>query len=249
MFSFLKYRLRALLRASGYDVFRINFQDEGDVNYSSIQPYASYSPWLGNREFSSIYRRVESNTLVDIMRCFELYELLKYSTCDLAGDILEVGVWQGGTGGLMASVEQSINKETKIYLCDTFEGVVKASDNDSGYTGGEHADTSEKKVEKFLANLGVNNAVILKGIFPEDTANRLDKHTFKLCHIDVDTYDSAKDTFNWVITRLVSGGAVVFDDYGFYNCAGVTRFVNSLKSNPDLVVLHNINGHAIVLKK
>ena len=32
-----------------------------------------------------------------------------------------------------------------------------------------------------------------------------------LCHIDVDVYQSARDTVEWVEPRLTSGGAIVFD--------------------------------------
>ena len=46
---------------------------------------------------------------------------------------------------------------------------------------------------------------------------------------------------------MVSGGATVFDDYGFHGCEGVTRMVNAIRER-DAAVIYNLNGHAIVLK-
>ena len=44
------------------------------------------------------------------------------------------------------------------------------------------------------------------------------------------------------------GGIIVYDDYGFYGCDGISRFVEEQMSLPDRVVLHNLNGHAVTVK-
>jgi O-methyltransferase len=62
-------------------------------------------------------------------------------------------------------------------------------------------------------------------------------------------YDSARDGFLWVWDRLVRGGVVIFDDYGFHDCEGVTRFVNEVASRPDVAFVHNLNGHGVVFKR
>jgi O-methyltransferase len=52
----------------------------------------------------------------------------------------------------------------------------------------------------------------------------------------------------WVWPRLVAGGMIVYDDYGFRGCEGVTQFVNEQRSKPDRLIFHNLNGHAIAIK-
>ena len=90
---------------------------------------------------------------------------------------------------------------------------------------------------------------ILKGIFPEDTANKiLPNEIFGLCHIDVDVYTSAKDILEWVWDRLIPGGVIVFDDYGFHTCTGVTKLVEEYRYYNDRQIIHNLNGHAIMIK-
>lgn len=239
----LLYPVRTLARKMGYDIFRVSFHAHGDCQYSTVTPYATYSPWLSDPAFQRVYDVVQHNTLVDVYRCYALWDLVP-QLAQIPGDILEVGVWRGGTGCLMAS--RAADKT--VYLCDTFEGVVKAGANDSGYKGGEHADTSIDVVEKLAQRLGANNYRILKGIFPEDTAQAVADKKFSLCHIDVDVYESAKDVLEWVWPRLSVGGMVVFDDYGFYNCAGVTKLVNDQKGLSDRLVLHNLNGHGTLVK-
>jgi O-methyltransferase len=41
---------------------------------------------------------------------------------------------------------------------------------------------------------------------------------------------------------------VVFDDYGFRGCVGITLLAEELRARQDLVFVHNANGHAILVK-
>jgi O-methyltransferase len=217
-----------------------------NVIHHRVLPYATYCPWLSDEEFKSVYDKIQNYTLVDIYRCYELWTIAK-QLADIDGCFLEVGVWRGGTGALIA--EAIKNKCTKkIYLADTFAGVVKAGKNDPVYKGGEHSDTSKTLVESLLRELDLTNAVLLEGIFPEETSNLINEPIVFL-HCDVDVYSSAKDIINWGIPRLCSGGAIIFDDYGFSGCEGITQFVNELRLNSGFIFIHNLNGHAIFIKK
>jgi O-methyltransferase len=166
----------------------------------------------------------------------------------LSGDILEVGVWRGGTGVLMAKAAELFSPNARVFLADTFKGVVKAGAMDTAYKGGEHADTSLDIVQTLVRALGVSNVQLLVGIYPEDVdLNIMKDLPIKLCHIDVDTYESAKDIFDEVWPRLVRGGTIVFDDYGFWGCEGVTDLCNGI-AHPDAFFIHNLNGHGIFVK-
>ena len=43
-------------------------------------------------------------------------------------------------------------------------------------------------------------------------------------HIDVDTYISAKESFDFIMQNAVKGAVVVLDDYGGWFTDGVTKF-------------------------
>ena len=78
---------------------------------------------------------------------------------NVQGSILEVGVWRGGTGAILTKAAQANGK--KVFLADTFEGVVKAGSKDTSYKGGEHADTSEAMVKHLMESLLLPNYSIL----------------------------------------------------------------------------------------
>jgi O-methyltransferase len=217
------------------------------VSHSVVIPWATYSPWNDDTEFLTTHQKIQHNTLVDIYRCHELWSLVR-ETSHLRGDILEVGVWRGGTGCLMAAQASRLEPSTTVFLCDTFKGVVKAGIKDSVYRGGEHADTFVDVVHRLKTGMGLSNVQLLEGIFPDATGEQVNDRQFSLCHIDVDVYESAKDVLEWVWPRLVRGGVIVYDDYGFFTCEGVTSLVNEHLQGPGAITLHNLNGHAVVVK-
>ncbi len=219
------------------------------VIHQLVIPHATYSPWWADDEFQTTFKEVQSFTLVDVYRLYELWTLVEQLK-NVDGDILEVGVWRGGSGCLLARKAKLVGLETTtVFLCDTFAGVVKAGAQDSEYTGGEHSNTSAEIVRRLAARLGLDNVRILEGTFPDETAHTIESGRFRLCHIDVDVYESARDVFEWCWTRLSLGGVVVFDDFGFHDCEGVTRLVTELATRADVLFLHNLNGHALLIKR
>lgn len=213
--------------------------------HSRVLPYATLSPWLSDTDFLEIYEEIKDSTLVDIYRLYELWCISKQSA-DLEGDILEVGVWRGGSGAVLAKAIQNF-PDKKVFLADTFRGVVKAGVRDTVYVNGEHADTSFQHVQKLISKLSLKNVQILEGVFPEDTGSQITSK-ISLIHIDVDVFDSCKDIVSWAFERLSKGSVIIFDDYGFQGCEGVKYFVDELRENKDFLFIHNLNGHAIFIK-
>jgi len=213
------------------------------ISHAQIISFASYSPWLDDIDFSEIFKAISESTLVDIYRCYELYTLAR-QLAYLPGEIVEVGVWRGGTAALLAkAVPGKI-----IHLYDTFSGVVKAKKEfDTIYTGGEHADTGEYLVRNLFKSLDLPCQIHV-GVFPEDTDGALPE-TVSLAHIDVDTYQSALDSFLTIWPRLSINGMMIFDDYGFFGCEGVTQAVQEvLASTRNALFIYNLNGHGILTK-
>ncbi len=209
-----------------------------------ILPFATLAPWLTDQGFKYAFEKAKDYTLVDLYRAHELWTLARQIT-SVPGDVLEVGVWRGGTGAILASACRGMDKT--VYLADTFEGVVKAGENDTSYKGGEHADTSLEIVRGLIDSLKLNNVELLQGVFPDDTADRI-RGKIAFLHCDVDVYTSSRDVVQWCLPRLSVGSVLVFDDYGFFGCEGVTKFCDELGRNADFRFIHNLNGHAIFVK-
>jgi O-methyltransferase len=247
-------RVRQLVKRAGHWRLRwvlTNFdaQHQGvEYAYETITRHRAYAPWANDREFFSVYSKARHHTLVAVERCYELWELI-HNLRSFRGAVIEVGVWRGGTGAILASALARTRPTETIYLCDTFRGVPKAGCNDSLYRGGEHADTSVDHVSALLKSLPVSNAVLVEGVFPDRTGPQIPPGPISLCHIDVDVYESARDIVAWVEDRMPPGAILVFDDYGFSSCVGVTRIVNEIKKTGRWFAIYNLNGHAVLIKQ
>src|SRR5258708_9467554 len=200
-------------------------------------------PWREDNQFLETYEVVRKHTLVDMTRCWQLWDALTMAPS--RGDIIEVGVWRGGTGCLLAKRAQEFG--CKTFLCDTFSGVVKSGQGDNEYRDGGHRESHPSYVSSLAAKLGVETE-ILQGIFPEETGHRIADRAFRFAHIDVDVYQSSRDATEWVWPRLVSGGVVIFDDYGFERCEGVRKFVDEWATETRCPVVHSVPSQAIVFK-
>jgi O-methyltransferase len=215
--------------------------------HAILIPESSLSPWRFDAGFRATWKQIEDYSLVDEMRLYELWSLTG-QLASVPGDILEVGVWRGGSGCLIAAQSQRVGSPARVFLCDTFAGVVKASSEDPIYSDGEHGDTSPALVRSLAQQLALDNIEVLVGIFPDDTAVEIEDRQFKLCHLDVDVYESTKSAAEWVWPRLVEGGVVVIDDYGGDGMDGVQRATEELAASRASRMVYNLNGHALLIK-
>ena len=219
----------------------------GDL-HGPIEVRSYYSPWNVDDEFLFIWEKVRTRTMVDFMRLYELWTLTEQVSKLDSGVVIEVGVRKGGSGCLMAHRAESLGIPGPFYLCDNFEGLVKLGEKDTFHREGKFA-VVPAHVFDLIEEMSLEDYVkVLAGTFPDETAHIIYEPNVRLCHIDVDIYQSAKDVAEWVWPRLVLGGVVVYDDYGFKECSGVTELVNEQMDKPDRIVLYNLNGHAIVIK-
>ena len=207
-------------------------------------PISTYPP--GTRTPSSRPSTGRSGaTLVDFLRLFDRWTLLGRDP----GSVLEVGDWHGGSGALTAGSARALGIADPVCLCDTWEGTVKTGPIDIYYDDGKYDDTSRETAAAMVARLGRTGVELLQGNLPDDTRAAIAECRFWLCQLDLDVDRSAADVFDWARPRLSAGTVAVFDDYRFPVRPGVTRFVDEQRGKPDRLVLHNRNGHGIVVKR
>src|SRR5271156_2535123 len=90
--------IKSFVQRLGYDI--IPFPKlEGP--YEKIQVKSYYAPWKEDLEFQNCFSKIQTHSLVDKHRCYELWDMVQQSA-KLEGALLEVGVWRGGTGALIA---------------------------------------------------------------------------------------------------------------------------------------------------
>ena len=220
-----------------------------NIRHAPVLPsHSTYAPWLADNYFQIAFRNVEGSTLLDAMRCYELWTLVRQSQKLDRGALLEVGTWRGGSGSIIAKAADLCGIGERVYLCDTFQGVVKAGASDTRFKGGELR-AAKAEAEATVRRMNLANVEILPGIFPDETGSALSDKQFRFAHLDAKVYQSTKDALDWLWPRLVRGGIVVFSDYGIYGCEGVTRLVNEIVFESDRLFIHNLNGHGILIKR
>ena len=209
-----------------------------------------YRPWETDEVFHPIYNGVMgSNTVVEIERCWELWDLLSQIS-HLDGAVIEVGCWKGGSGVILAQAVRMFSPDDTVYLCDTFTGTVKGGEIDGDYVkNGCFGEATMAVVQSLVFRYNLQNIKILEGIFPEETSYHITEDKIKFCHIDVDTYQSAKDAYEWIWPRLVVGGILIYDDYGNLPTPGIQIHVDEIRHGKDRLFIYNNNEHAILIKR
>lgn len=219
-----------------------------NLAHEKITPLARYCPWNLDKTFINTFLHVYPATVIDIYRLYELWTAVGQSAKLKEGDIIDIGTWRGGSGVLMAKKAMLDQIDCSVYLCDTFKGIVKAGEHDSKNRNATYANTTVEMVEALAKNAELNNIKILEGIFPDETGRDVEDCKFRFCHIDTDTYQSSHDIMEWIWERLIPGGIVIEDDYGFEHYEGITKHVNEQMKLKDRVVFYNLNGHSIMVK-
>jgi predicted O-methyltransferase YrrM len=155
-------------------------------------------------------------TLPSAVPHYIIESLVRLASKAPEGNIVEVGVYQGGTAWHLTELAKQQNR--KIYLYDTFSGIPFKGDLDYHQVG-DFSDTSFEKVRDALPY-----ATVVEGIFP-DSAVEMDNIAF--VHLDCDQYQSVIDSIAYLKPKMVKGGIIWFDDaIGDHNYVGTPGQVN-----------------------
>jgi O-methyltransferase len=237
----MKAVLKAAASRFGFEIRRIQQMPIGIPDAALYRPL--FSPWFSD-EILSYYSVAAARTLVSPDRCYVLCVLLKQALA-LDADIVECGVYKGGTAAMLAKIIVESGHPRRLFLFDTFSGMPKTDKDLDLHKEGDFADTSAEEVEKFVNAPGI--AFLKKGFIPT-TFSGLESNRFSFAHIDVDIYQSIVDSLVFIWPRLLSGGFIVFDDYGFPSCPGARRAVDDFFIGTATRPLCLPTGQAVVFK-
>jgi len=148
----------------------------------------------------------------------------------VSGDIVECGVYNGGSAGVLAFASRHSQPPRGLWLFDSFEGLPEASAID-GIKAQERRGTcagDPQKVRQLMHKLGIaqTRLHIIKGWF-QDTFSTIQIERIGLLHIDADWYESVRLCLQRFYDFVQPGGFIVLDDYGHWpGCrAAVDEFV------------------------
>ena len=144
---------------------------------------------------------------------------------NIKGDIVEIGVWKGGSILSMMLTYQCFksDSDTKFHLYDTFEGMTPPDLYDVDYRGNtasvllsQNRATCICNLESVKKNISSNTNLI-----PIYHKGDILKNTFipdkiAILRLDTDWYESTKYELDTFYNNVVTGGIVIIDDYGHW---------------------------------
>lgn len=160
------------------------------------------------------------HSLIDHNRLHFLIDQCKQvQSAQLQGTVIEIGVYKGGS---LARIAQML-PNYQVYGIDTFMGMPKPCERDKHHEG-DFKDVDYDSIRKWF-NTNYPNVILIKGLFPA-IANQIPENQFALVHVDTDLYRSVLDCCKYFFPKLVPGGIMIFDDYGFPTTPGAKQAVD-----------------------
>ncbi|MFD2235139.1 TylF/MycF/NovP-related O-methyltransferase [Phaeospirillum tilakii] len=224
-----RYRLAEALAAKVYPKYK--FSELGRI-------------FLEDEEFIALYRRaMDPDNWHSLDRKYTLYQIAR-AVSFLGGDAAECGVYKGGSALLLCLALREVGRT--VHLFDSFEGLSAPETCDGSYWSEGALRVGEEKLRETLAP--VDNYRIYRGWIPERFPDVTDIR-FSFVHIDVDIYRPTLDSLSFFYDRMLSGGVILMDDYGFSSCPGAKLAADDFfSSRPERIVMLP-TGQALVIKQ
>ena len=193
-----------------------------------------------NNNFEQYYNICNKESLnVSKERFLSLYQSVNYIyKNNIPGDLVECGVFKGGSAMMMAYSMQEFNKdhneEKKLWLYDKIKDMAKQDVHDENILNQKatyELKKNKKKenqndiwayspmsyVDKNIKKTGINqkNIVFIKGLV-ENTLLNIKPKKISLLRLDTDFYESTKKELEELYPLLEVGGVIIIDDYGHW---------------------------------
>ena len=213
MNNLVKQTIQKLAHLCGYEITQ---KFPTDIDTEDLQIIDSVKPF----------------TMTNTERIFSLIQSVRYVIKnDIPGDIVECGVWRGGSA-MLAALTLIENQQTyrKIYLYDTYEGMPEPTDKDIDLHGVPYRLLWEKErellavsldeVKKNMFSTGYpkENIIFVKGMV-EDTIPNTVPNQIALLRLDTDLYESTYHELVHLYPKVTQQGVVIIDDYGYFQGA------------------------------
>lgn len=139
-----------------------------------------------------------------------LYQSLVYiAKKRLKGDVVEFGVYRGGTTVFLAKAIKELGLESKIYAFDSFNGFPYRRSALDMYDDPHDEFNDFQSVVDYCSPYNVE---LIKGDINE-TCNQIKDVPLVMSFFDTDNYSPAKATLEMCYKQTVNGGIIAFDHY------------------------------------
>jgi len=189
-------------------------------------------------EDARIVRAAAPYTMTGAARLLALIDAVRYVVdAGVPGDLVECGVWKGGSMLAAALVLRALGVEDRaLHLYDTFDGMTEPGERDRDWRGRTPAEffrpltgsddprawcrASLETARSTLARSGYDPERIRFVPGPvEHTLAHAAPERVALLRLDTDWYASTRHELEQLWPRLAVGGVLIVDDYGHWRGA------------------------------
>jgi O-methyltransferase len=179
--------------------------------------------------FWPIYDAVHDYTMTSVERLYDLYKSVEYVVkAGIPGDIIECGVWRGGSMMLVAHTLNALGvSDRRLQLFDTFEGLpYPDSENDVDLIGNHASERWREgwiKVDidqvrenmatcEYSGKIELHPGMVEMTLIPEALSGE-----YAIVRLDTDWEASTRVELRMLWDRLSPGGILVIDDFGHWH--------------------------------
>jgi len=191
-------------------------------------------------------------------RSYTLQQMLKHVLdLGLSGNVAECGCWKGHSSYIISKILEEYNFGGVYSIFDSFEGGLsdKQSEDQNARLSMSAKEIEHEKKIFSSAEEDLHRVLepfdfykLYKGWIPE-RFNEIEGQKFIFVHLDVDLYQPTLDGLEFFYPRLVKGGVIVIDDYGYTQFPGAKSSVDEfLSRNPSSLFVSALTGGCYIIK-
>ena len=171
----------------------------------------------------------------------------------IKGDIVECGVWRGGSALSMAKVFDLHGRQDALWLYDTWEGMTEVGEHDvsidrrTDVAEGSFR-TSDLECMELLLDNTEQHIIMRKGDVRDTLSHEGNlPDEISILRLDTDFYDSTKVELEVLWPRLTIGGYLIVDDYHYWK--GSRKATDEFMESAGVVPEYFRYDYGVILKK
>jgi O-methyltransferase len=181
-------------------------------------------------------------------RFYSLHQMVEHVVnAEMMGDFVECGCWKGHSSYIIAKIIANSKQPRTFHIFDSFEGGLSERQAQDGKAIlGENFSSTED--ELFNTLKGFDFVKTYKGWIPE-RFNEVADREFCFVHLDVDLYQPIKDSLEFFYPKIVKGGVIVLDDYGYSAFPGTKKATDEFLQNNEYSFFYKMPvGSCLIIK-
>jgi O-methyltransferase len=214
--------------------------------------------FLEKPEFKSAYEKIHGNHKYDQYKSPHTVAWRLHTLCwaaqealSLPGDFMECGTFKGDFAWVVSQCVAFASAGKTFYLYDSFEGFAKDDNTvDQGYADFanpiyQELGIYESVLQRFKGNPKVR---VTRGYLPE-ALDSTHPAQISFLHMDLNSPRAEVETLRKLWPRIVTGGFIVFDDYGWKVFAKQKEEEDRFAAEKGLSILELPTGQGLLIKK